>query len=86
MATNIIEQLNLLQRVVAPTPSFFKKLRSAGLILAAVSGGLMAAPVPLPEVITQIAGYMAVAGGVISAVSQTTVDEEVLNDGRNAES
>lgn len=67
-------QLNLAQRIQSPTPSFFKKLRTIGLILAAVSGALMAGPVAVPAIVTQIAGYLAVAGGVITAVSQTAVE------------
>lgn len=65
----------LVQRAKAPTPKFFKILRSVGLSLLAVSGSLLAAPVVLPTVITSIAGYLAVAGGVLSAVSQVTVDD-----------
>lgn len=65
----------LVQRAKAPTPKFFKILRSVGLSLLAVSGSVLAAPVVLPTVITSIAGYLAVAGGVLSAVSQVTVDD-----------
>jgi hypothetical protein len=68
--------MNILQRVSLPTPGFFKTLRNIGLTLAAVSTVIITAPVSLPAVITTIAGYLAVAGGVMSAVSQaaTTVD------------
>ena len=62
----------LKQRVQAPTPRFFKKIRNVGLALAAVSATILAAPVTLPAVVVQAAGYLAVAGSVASAVSQTT--------------
>jgi len=66
----------IFQRVNAPTPKFFKKLRNIGLALAAVAGTIVAAPVALPAVIVKVAGYMAVASGVLSAVSQTAVEGE----------
>lgn len=65
----------IVQRASAPTPKFFRILRSVGLALLAVSGSIAAAPVALPVVITSLAGYLAVAGGVLSAVSQITVDD-----------
>lgn len=66
----------LIQRVKAPTPKFFKKLRNIGLALAAVATTIAAAPVALPAVIIKVAGYLAVASGVLSAVSQTAVEGE----------
>jgi len=65
--------MNLIERAKAPTPKFFKVLRSIGLALLAISGSVIAAPVALPVVFVTVAGYLAVAGGVISAVSQMTV-------------
>lgn len=66
----------LIQRAQAPTPRFFKILRTIGLSLAAISGGILAAPVALPAVLTTVATYLAVVGGIVSAVSQITMDEE----------
>lgn len=66
----------IVRRIQAPTPRFFKKLRIVGLALAAISGGILTAPVALPTAITTLAAYLAVAGGIISAVSQITVEEE----------
>ena len=68
--------MNIIKRVKYPTPKFFKVLRNIGLALAAVGGTILAAPVALPVVITTIGGYVAVAGGVISAVSQLTTTTE----------
>lgn len=68
--------MKLKQRVTSPTPKFFKKVRNIGLTLAAISGTLLAAPVALPAVIIKAAGYIAVASGVASAVSQTAVEGE----------
>lgn len=71
--------MNIIRRVKSPTPKFFKVLRNIGLVLAAVGGTILAAPVALPVLITTIGGYVAVAGGVLSAVSQltTTYDDAV---------
>ena len=68
--------MNIVKRIQAPTPKFFKVLRTIGLVLAAVGGTILAAPVALPVVIVSIGGYIAVAGGVISAVSQLTTTDE----------
>jgi uncharacterized membrane protein YeiH len=66
--------MNIVQRAKSPTPKFFRVLRSIGLALLAISGTVIAAPVALPVAVITIAGYVAVAGGVLSAVSQMTVD------------
>jgi uncharacterized membrane protein YeiH len=67
--------MKIIERYKKPTPKFFRILRNIGLTLLAVSGSLMAAPITLPAAVITVAGYAAVAGGVISAVSQVTVDE-----------
>lgn len=72
--------MNIVKRVKAPTPKFFKVLRNIGLALAAVGGTILAAPIALPVIVSSIGGYLAVAGGVLSAVSQITT----INDDTNA--
>jgi hypothetical protein len=72
--------MNLIQRVKAPTPKFFKVLRSIGLGLAAVGGTILATPIALPVVITSIGGYLAVAGSVVTAVSQVTTLNEAEHE------
>jgi uncharacterized membrane protein HdeD (DUF308 family) len=66
--------MNVVERVKAPTPKFFKKLRTIGLALAAIGGAILASPIALPAGLVVAAGYVALAGGVVSAVSQTAVD------------
>jgi len=68
--------MTIIDRLTSPTPSFFAKLRNIGLILAAISGAIIAAPVALPAAVITIAGYVAVAGSVVSAVSQATVQQD----------
>ncbi len=67
--------MNAIKRAKAPTPKFFKVLRNIGLTLAAIGGTVLAAPIVLPVIVTSVAGYLAVAGGVISAVSQLTTEK-----------
>jgi hypothetical protein len=74
MTQTQIDQLSLTQRAAAPTPKFFRVLRTIGLALAAISGTVLAAPVALPAIVGTIAGYLAVAGTVVTAVSQVTVE------------
>lgn len=68
--------MNLLDRMQAPTPSFLKKLRNIGLILTAISGTIIAAPLALPALVIQVATYIGVASTIASAVSQVTVQGE----------
>ena len=65
--------MTILKRIQAPTPKFFKTLRTIGLVMLGISGSILTAPVALPALLVTIAGYSAVAGGVLSAVSQITV-------------
>lgn len=63
----------LIQRGKADTPEFFKKLRLAGLILTALGGAVVAAPLALPAMVVTIGSYLVVAGTAVTAVSQITV-------------
>jgi len=66
--------MSVVERVKAPTPKFFRTLRTIGLALAAIGGAILASPIALPAGLVAAAGYLALAGGVVSAVSQTAVD------------
>lgn len=71
---NQIDQINVLQRVAAPTPKFFMTLRTIGLTIAAITGGLLAAPIALPPIVTTIASFAGALGTALAAVSQMTVE------------
>jgi uncharacterized membrane protein HdeD (DUF308 family) len=75
-------EMNLVERATAPTPKFFKVLRTIGLVLAAAGGTVLASPIALPVVITSVASYLTVAAGVLTAVSQVTVDEAAIRNGK----
>ncbi|MFI2741243.1 hypothetical protein ACG2LH_00775 [Zhouia sp. PK063] len=67
--------MKVIHRVTAPTPKFFKVLRTVGMVLAAIGGTVLAAPVAIPATIVHVAGYLTVAAGVVTAVSQLTIPE-----------
>lgn len=73
-----MNKMNILERAEAPTPKFFKTLRTIGLVMAAVGSCVLTAPVTLPAVVVTVAGYLTVAAGVLTAVSQVTVDEHKI--------
>jgi hypothetical protein len=70
------KSMTLLQRMQAPTPKFFKVVRTIGVALVAAGGVLLASPIALPAVVISIASYATVAGSVMTAVSQSAVKEE----------
>lgn len=63
------------ERIKSPTPTFFKKIRTIGLTLGAIGGALLTAPVSLPATVVTIAGYLATAGIVASAISSVAKDD-----------
>jgi hypothetical protein len=75
-----VNSMNVIARAKAPTPKFFRVLRTVGLALAAAGGTILAAPVALPALAITIAGYATLAGGVMTAVSQTAVKGEPAED------
>ncbi len=69
-------QNSIVRRAQSKTPKFFRKVRTIGLSVAAIGATLLTAPVALPAIVIKLAGYLAVAGTVMSGVSQVTVKEE----------
>ena len=72
--------MSVVERVKAPTPKFFRTLRNIGLALSAVGGAILAAPIAIPASLITIAGYVTLAGGVMTAVSQTAVETNSKGD------
>lgn len=64
---------HLYERLVSPTPKFFKKLRRLGLSLTALSTGLITIP-NVPATIVAFAGHAAIAGAVMVVVAQFAVE------------
>jgi uncharacterized membrane protein HdeD (DUF308 family) len=69
-------KMNLIERTLAPTPRWFKILRTIGIALASVGGIIIASPVALPVGLVSVAGYLVLGGSIISVVSQTAVKSE----------
>ncbi|HHT9079497.1 hypothetical protein [Flavobacterium psychrophilum] len=70
------KNLNLVERTLAPTPKWFKILRTIGIALASVGGVIIASPIALPVGLVSAAGYLVLGGSIISVVSQTAVKSE----------
>jgi hypothetical protein len=70
------KKLTFVERLLAPTPGFFRTIRTTGLSLTAIGGSIIAAQVSLPAIVTTMGGYLIVAGGVMTAVAQATVEKE----------
>ncbi len=68
--------LNVVERALAPTPKWFRILRTVGIAMASVGGVVLASPVALPVGIVSAAGYLILGGSIISVVSQTAVTTE----------
>ena len=68
--------MNVVERTLAPTPKWFKVLRTVGIALASVGGVIIASPVGLPVGLVSVAGYLVLGGSIISVVSQTAVKSE----------
>ncbi|MDH1881042.1 hypothetical protein [Empedobacter sp. GD03797] len=72
--------LNLVERVKAPTPKWFKIVRAIGITLTAVGGAILTAPVAIPTTIVTVAGYLALGGTIATAVAQTAIQAEESNN------
>ena len=70
------DDLTLGQRVVAPTPKFFRLLRTIGIMIGLVGGAILASPVVLPAAVVSVGGYLVLAGSIVTGVSQTAVEKE----------
>lgn len=68
--------LNIVERALAPTPKWFRILRTVGIAMASVGGVVLASPVALPVGLVSAAGYLILGGSIISVVSQTAVTTE----------
>ena len=67
--------MKILDRIKAPTPKFWQKVRNTMITIGAVSGALMAAP-GLPLVVASLASYGLTVGTIGAALSQMTVEDK----------
>ena len=74
------KNMNIVERALAPTPKWFKILRTVGIALASVGGIIIASPIALPVGLVSAAGYLVLGGSIISVVSQTSVKSEEVTE------
>ncbi|ADY54025.1 hypothetical protein Pedsa_3493 [Pseudopedobacter saltans DSM 12145] len=70
------DSLNLVERVTAPTPKWFKIIRNIGITLTAVGGAILTAPIALPATIVTVGGYLILGGTVATAIAQTAMRDD----------
>ena len=70
------KNMSVVERTLAPTPKWFKILRTVGIASASVGGIIIASPIALPVGLVSAAGYLVLGGSIISVVSQTAVKSE----------
>ena len=68
--------MEIINRIQKPTPKLFRRIRNVGIVLAAISSVIISAPIALPAALVTLSGYLAVAGGIASAISQITTEKE----------
>jgi len=68
--------MSIKERVKAPTPPFYRKLRNIAIVAVAISSSILAAHRVMPEILTDLAGYFVVAGTVASTICQTVTGKE----------
>lgn len=72
------------QRLLSPTPNFWKKVIKLGAVLTAVGMGLLVTPdnpyVVIPDFLQHAGGYLVTAGFLISLIAKaTTTDNDLSN-------
>jgi hypothetical protein len=73
------DEMTMIERIKAPTPTFFKKIRLAGLILGAIAA-VFTQFEELNSIFPEIAGYIAVVAGVLVSIAQTAVKDDPPGD------
>ena len=71
--------MNIIERIQAPTPTFFKKVRKIGMILTGISGAVLAAPLYLPDAVVTVATYLGIVGSVATVISQAATEADVTD-------
>jgi hypothetical protein len=73
----------LKKRWKSPTPEFWKKVQRIAIVVGAVAGTILAAPVALPAALITVAGYAVAVGTTVATVSQFTVENKPTNTEEN---
>jgi ABC-type xylose transport system permease subunit len=73
----------LKQRWNSKTPQFWKKVQRIAILVGAVAGTIIAAPIALPAAVITVAGYAVAVGTAVATVSQFTVEDAPTNTEEN---
>jgi hypothetical protein len=65
--------MSIKQRWCAKTPRFWKKVQKISILIGAVAGVIIAAPITLPVAVVTVASYAITVGTVAATLSQLTV-------------
>jgi len=71
--------MNIKQRLTAPTPTFWKKVRNIMLTAGSIGGALLMLPVALPAGVVTLATYALIVGATGSVLSQATKEDGTIN-------
>jgi uncharacterized membrane protein HdeD (DUF308 family) len=63
-------------RLKAPTPKFWQRVRRLGVVLGSAGAAMLAAPATLPAWIPVAGGYVVLAGGIVTALSSLTCEDQ----------
>jgi hypothetical protein len=72
----VAADMTLVDRVMAPTPRFFRLIRTIGVVIGLVGASILASPVVLPVAVVTVGGYLVLAGSIATGVAQTAVRKE----------
>ena len=67
--------MSIKQRWCAKTPKFWRKVQKISIIIGAVAGVIISAPIALPAVVVTLSGYAITAGTVAATLSQLTIED-----------
>jgi hypothetical protein len=65
----------ILNRIKAPTPKFWRKFRNTAGVIAGIAGALIVAPIALPVGVITALTYVAVVGGAVAGTAQLTKED-----------
>ena len=67
--------MSIKQRWCAKTPKFWRRVQKISIIIGAVAGVIISAPIALPAVVVTLSGYAITAGTVAATLSQLTIED-----------
>ena len=66
----------ILNRIKAPTPKFWRKFRNTAGVIAGIAGALVVGGIALPVGVVTALTYIAVVGGAVAGTAQLTKEDK----------